>query len=60
MLDRSEVKDDFESTVARLGVAAATRRAVRGTANQGKRALLLTLQAASIISNTRRSTGADS
>jgi hypothetical protein len=33
MLDRSEVKDDFESPVARLGVAAATLRAVRGTAN---------------------------
>jgi len=31
MLNRSQAKDDFVSTVARLGVAAATRRAVLAT-----------------------------
>lgn len=52
MPNRSQVKDDFGSTVVRFGGVAATRRAVLATAikeKAGTRALLLTLQAVSII-----------
>jgi hypothetical protein len=66
MLIHSQAKDDFVSTVARLGVAAATRRTVLATlifsctepdvqfAFKGKRNAGTTLDAPSRIHNLKR------
>jgi hypothetical protein len=62
MLNRSQVKDDFVSSVAGWRVAAVTSRAVVTTANQANLDAATTLDAPSRIHNLkpRRSTGNES
>jgi hypothetical protein len=62
MLNRSQVKDDFVSSVARLAGRRGSPRAVVAAANQANLDVVTTLDAPSRIHNLkpRRSTGTES